>query len=302
VRVRLLVKRLAEGLLSASGAVGVARRRCRGRTLILAYHNVVPAGESPCGDRSLHLPQAAFAGHLDALMATHDVVPLADIDNEPCGKRPRVILTLDDAYRGAITVGVAELERRGLPATVFVAPGLFGGTTWWDRLSDPSAGGVLPAMRAAALSAHQGRFDRVMSAFGPGRSSLPSWAGIATEDEVLAAAASPGITLGAHTWSHPNLTALDTEDLANELASPLVWLRTVGQSATPWLAYPYGFTSPVVARAAAAAGYAGAFRIDGGWMAKEPAVWRRFDLPRLNVPSGLSLAGFRLRTAGMLTH
>jgi peptidoglycan/xylan/chitin deacetylase (PgdA/CDA1 family) len=301
---RTTAKYIAETLLTGIGIEHAALRVLRRRTLVLAYHNVIPGGERPCGDRSLHLPQGALAAQLDALLATHDVIPLAAIHDAPSGARPRVVLTFDDAYRGAVSVGTAEVVKRGLSATVFVAPGLFGTTTWWDRLADPATGAVLPSLRGASLSAHQGRGERVLKALGPGSGSLlPAWAEIATAEEVRAAAALPGITLGSHTWNHPNLAALDAHDLAAELARPLAWLLELGGRVLPWLAYPYGLTSPAVAQAAARAGYLGAFRIAGGWMPKvPPATAMRYDLPRMNVPSGVSLNGFRLRVAGLLAH
>ncbi len=54
-----------------------------------------------------------------------------------------------------------------------------------------------------------------------------------------------------------------------------------------------------MASAAAAAGYAAALRVDGGWI-PDPRAADRLDLPRLNVPAGVSRRGFELRTAGML--
>ena len=38
----------------------------------------MPQGEKIVGDRALHLPQQEFAAQLDALMTTHEVVPLDD--------------------------------------------------------------------------------------------------------------------------------------------------------------------------------------------------------------------------------
>jgi hypothetical protein len=67
----------------------------------------------------------------------------------------------------------------------------------------------------------------------------------------------------------------------------------------PWLTYPYGLSSPEAERVAAAEGYAGALRVSGGWMGPANAV-NRFALPRYNVPAGLSIRGFDLRTAGIL--
>ncbi len=299
-RARAGIKAPAEALAWAVGADAAALWLHRRRTLVLAYHNIVPDGELPCGDRSLHLPQAIFAAQLDALMETHEVIPLQALNDTPSGLRPRVILTFDDAYLGAATVGIAELEKRGLPATVFVAPGLLGTATWWDRLADPASGAVPPAARETALGAHAGRADSVTNALRPGAMRLPSWACVANEQEVLAAAARPNITIGAHGWGHANLTALDPDALGDELRRPLAWLRAAGPAATNWLAYPYGLTSRVVAQAAATAGYAGAFRSGGGWLAAGER-WRGtlHDLPRVNIPAGISPAGFRRRTAGL---
>jgi peptidoglycan/xylan/chitin deacetylase (PgdA/CDA1 family) len=294
---------VVEGALTAAGVDRLGLRAHRGRTLVLAYHNVVPAGERRCGERSLHLSCEAFAAQLDMLAASHDVVPLSAIDDEPRGARPRAIITFDDAYRGAITVGLAELERRAMPVTIFVAPGLFDTRTWWDRHADSAKGALATDVRDAALEDGRGLAEAVDAAAGRGNAALPEWAAIASEREVMRAATRPGVTLGAHTWSHANLTALDTEEIGTELERPMRWLNARSVVAQPWLAYPYGLMNSTVARVAASAGYAGAFRVDGGWLpagGSDPA--KRFSLPRMNVPGDISPAGFRLQTRGLLTR
>jgi peptidoglycan/xylan/chitin deacetylase (PgdA/CDA1 family) len=110
------------------------------------------------------------------------------------------------------------------------------------------------------------------------------------------AARYPGLNLGSHTWSHPNLTRLTDAELAEELTRPLGWLRERFPRVIPWLTYPYGLTDERVARATGRARYEAALRVDGGWFGPSPA---RFSLPRFNVPAGLSSAGFRLRLAGL---
>ena len=273
----------------------------RRRALVLAYHNVVPAGGAPAGERSLHLPQADFAAQLDALARTHDVVPLADLLRPaPAGARPRAAVTFDDAYRGAVTAGVAELARRGLPATVFVVSGrVGGGAFWWDALA---ADGVLPpGFRARALEEARGRDDEVRALarrLGLAASPVPAHALPADEAELRAAAAVPGITLASHSGSHPNLRRLPEVEVEAELAGPLEWLRArFGGAAVPWLSYPYGLGSPALARAAARAGYAGAVLVGGG---RTAAGGDPFAVPRVNVPAGVSPAGFALRAAGVL--
>ena len=114
----------------------------------------------------------------------------------------------------------------------------------------------------------------------------------------LALRAHQDLTLGSHSWGHPNLTCLSGQDLQDELTQPIRWLRDrwPGRS-IPWLAYPYGLESQGVRLAASTAGYRGGLRVTGGWSRDEG---NPFAFPRLNVSSGLSLNGFRARLAGFL--
>ncbi len=71
---------------------------------------------------------------LDDLAELADVVALEEMLNPPAvsgerpapSRRPRVAVTFDDAYRGAVTIAQDELTRHGFPSTLFVAPGLLG--------------------------------------------------------------------------------------------------------------------------------------------------------------------------------
>lgn len=300
--VRARLKAAAERLALDGGLAAASRARMRGGALVLAYHNVVPHGQAPAGDRSLHLPQAAFAAHLDALARTHDVVPLPALLGPPAGPRPRAAITFDDAYRGALTAGVAELAARGLPATFFVVAGRVGGEGfWWDALTPELRAAPPAGLRAEALGRGRGE-DAAVRAIARRRGvrgqALPAHAAPADEAELRAAAAVPGMTLGSHSWSHPNLARLPRADVERELRASLEWLRARFPAAfVPWLAYPYGLSSPEVARAAAECGYAGGLRIDGGWV--RGAV-DAFAVPRVNVPAGLSARGLALRAAGLL--
>jgi peptidoglycan/xylan/chitin deacetylase (PgdA/CDA1 family) len=283
--VRALLKRTAERLL-----VAFARnsRRMAGRSLVLAYHNVVQDFEADRGDRSLHLPLSVFREQLDLLEEHCRVVPLEQIvAGVSDAQRPTVAITFDDAYRGAVELGLPELLHRGLPATVFVAPGLLGvPVTWWDALGETGEGAGNE--RDRILSEEKGRH------LAPARVTLPSHYACATEGQVLDLARA-GIDLGAHTWSHPNLARLAPEDLEGELKRPLEWLRHRNVRSAI-LAYPYGITSPPVEAAAKAVGYVAAFRVQGGWISRTSDS--RWSLPRFNVPAGLSRAGFRLRLGG----
>jgi peptidoglycan/xylan/chitin deacetylase (PgdA/CDA1 family) len=279
------------------------RYRVRGKRLILAYHGIVPDGERPAGERTLFVTQHEFRAQLDVLAAIADVVPLDTIDAESQG-RPRVAITFDDAYRGAVNEGVRELAERGLPATIFVAPGLLEGQVfWWDELSEANST-LDDDVRHHALHRLRGASDLVRGWAAtirlPSSNRLPSYARTATLDELHAALRHGGLTIGSHSWSHSNLAVLSADEVSAEVERSLEWLRaTFGARAIPWLAYPYGLDSEEAQRLTAAAGYSGALRIRGGWHAASTVS--AFARPRLNIPAGLSLDGFRARVSGVMT-
>lgn len=284
---------------------GAQRPRCRraldamagsGGGVILSYHNVVAPQAPAWGDRSLHLALDDFRAQLDALQETHRVVSLREAAGPPSpGDRPRAAITFDDAYRGCLRLAVPELVARGLPATVFVPPGLLGGDGfWWDLLADPRRG--LPAVvRRRALERDRGRPP---AAGPPPHPDL----GPATERELSAALASPGLELGSHSWSHPNLKALEDDELRAELARPRAWLGThfPDRALTEHLSFPYGLWDERVAGAAWEEGYLYAYRVDGGAIQPFRGPAEPLVLPRVNVPAGVTLSGFRLRAAGLL--
>lgn len=294
-----LLKRGLEIGLGLAGVPALGRWRLRGRTAVLAYHNVVPAGQPVVGDRSLHLAQDRFAAQLDQLLASHDVVPLSQAFRSVEGARPRVAITFDDAYEGALIAGIPELTARGMPATVFVCPGrLDGHAFWWDRLAAATGGVLDPELRHRALDQYAGEDETIMSALGRGALSgdhLPPHARASTVDTVLAVARAPGITLASHGWSHAALPRLEPTVAERELSDSLEWLRRYAPGSEPLLAYPYGLASESVTEAALRCGYARAFLVRGGWVrgGENPLL-----LPRLNIPAGLSREGFALRLAG----
>ena len=304
---RARVKSLVELIALRSGGRLVGGLRRRGRVLILAYHNVVPHGEKACGDRSLHLPQRSFADQLDELLRDHDVVPLAELwRGPPVRDRPRAAITFDDAYLGTLTAGVEELSRRGIPGTVFVPPAFIGGRAfWWDELAE-SYDGLLPAdLRNRLLIDLAGDDERIRPwAASQGVSlsaSLPPWARAGTEADLRRAIEYSGLSLASHSWGHLNLAVVAPPQRRDELVRSKAWLEArFPQASVPWLSYPYGIDSPETRTAASEAGYVASVRIAGGRF--RPAVDPRYALPRLNVPAGLSQAGFALRAAGLLAR
>lgn len=305
---RSLLKHAAERVLVRLGLGAVSRRLNRGRTVVLAYHNIVPHGEAPCGDRSLHLPQEAFGRQLDLLGRTHDVVPLASLESAAdaggdVASRPRVAVTFDDAYRGALTAGLEELGRRDMPATVFAAPAMLGEEAfWWDLLAADAGGSVDDDVRDHALSVLRGRqADILRWARAEGLSRhrhVPDHARPASPGLLRSIAREPHVTLASHTWSHANLAALPSADAAREIAEAIQWFGAQELPFRRWLAYPYGLHSPA-ARKQARRSHSLAFTTSARLTARAPdPLPDPMQVPRVNVPSGASLARFQLVASG----
>lgn len=294
---RRVIKTAVETGATTTGLAAAMRRLRRDRVAILSFHNVVADAEAGRGDTSLHLPLSRFIQHVERLCQTHDVVDLETALASASRGRPRAAITFDDAYRGAVRLGLPELRRRGLPATVFVAPALLGESSlWWDELGDVQR--LDDATRTKAMTTHQGRLPAVREwAFGRGaRPVLPEDYGIASREE-LGAACGGTISVGAHSWEHACLPALTAADLRDDLERTMAWVRAFDGLSITWLALPYGEGTAATARTALEVGFDGVLEIRGG-LARVDS--QRASVPRINVPAGMSRRGLELRTSGVI--
>jgi peptidoglycan/xylan/chitin deacetylase (PgdA/CDA1 family) len=301
---RETAKSVLEQVLSL-GPSAVSRWLHRRRSLVLAYHNIVPECGTVSGDVSLHLPRARFAAQLDLLQKHCEVVSLQSLVEQTGthqGVRPRAAITFDDAYQGAVTAGVEELRDRRMPATIFVAPGLLDGRSfWWDDLVPEGSTSLPGQLREMALEALQGSDQKIRD--WARRNGLTERKGErhatgASLTELHKAMEFDGLTLAAHSWAHPNLSTVAPDALARELSYPMKWLRERFDRVLPYLAYPYGLGGAREATAAENLGYRASFRIDGGWLPLSGSSW---NLPRVNIPRGVSPHGFILRISGILS-
>ncbi len=296
---RTLRRALERGLVH-SGLASLRSKSLHPTAVILAYHNIVPGGEAAVGEGSLHLDQAEFGRQLDLVAETHEIVTLeAAFDQTTRGTTPRAVITFDDAYVGAVTAGFEEVTKRGLPATMFVPPGMLDDEGyWWDRLSDAGAS-LDQTVRNRCLVELRGRQADILAwatRAGVRLGSMPAHARPADEATLMRAARAPGIALGAHTWSHPNLGALELVEARAEIARSRAWLRERTDAVVDWVAYPYGIGQAGLL----GPDMRGGLRIDGGQAVRRGRERRPADdTPRVNVPRGMSLDGLRLRLAGV---
>jgi peptidoglycan/xylan/chitin deacetylase (PgdA/CDA1 family) len=312
---RAHVKKALEKTFAGSGLFALGARLHRRKVAILSYHNVVPDADPPLGDSSLHLPLSRLRAQLDVLVSRFHVVPLEDLVTGSAhpqtnvasgpgpgdGHRIRVAITFDDAYRGALELGLPEVTSRGLPATMFVCPGLLGGDGfWWDRLADPGSGVVPAPIRTHVLEALGGRQEEALAwARGEGMAIREMTRAYRPGTRAEVEEASASFSLGSHTWSHVNLATIPDGEARDELVRPLSWLRERGVEMPVTVSYPYGLSSKPVRDTAAGLGYAAGFLVEGGITAPGTVAESPFMIPRLNIPRGLSLEGFMARLSGV---
>ncbi len=300
---RALAKRLAERFTgSRAGAIALSWYG-RGKGVALGYHNVIPDDEPVTGDPSIHLKRSDFAAQVDEVARRCEVVSLESLlspgrDPDPGGPL-RVSFTFDDAYAGAIRVGLPLLMERGFPATVFVASGLMGGRAfWWDDLDlSPWDGARVPLRTLRGDEAKIREWAREQRI--PPRPQGPHQLSATWEELSDVVDTSRGlITLGLHTVTHPNLAELDDEAVRREVDGCRRDLEERGLLALPHLAYPFGLENPRLGEVLGTLGIEAAWRITGGALPASGVA--RFSLPRAVVPAGVSRHGFVLRLFGVV--
>lgn len=98
------------------------------------------------------------------------------------------------------------------------------------------------------------------------------------------------VTIEAHTVHHTDLPAVSYQQALDELITSKKTLQAETGSPVNFIAYPFGATDATVESAVQKAGYVGAL---GTWYAKAGAI--SFDMPRVRIPGGISLADFAIR-------
>jgi peptidoglycan/xylan/chitin deacetylase (PgdA/CDA1 family) len=283
-----LIRRSARDVLNTATNL-LPRATRNGDTLILAYHNVIRADESPAGDRSLHLPLWLFERQLDIVRREADVVPLLDVLTRDDARRRRVAITFDDAYVGACELGVPACIARGMPTTVFVAPALFGRFAPWDLLAQGAQWS--DADRYSFLWSERGQ--REVETIAPFPAAVEPWLRIASASQTAALSQQKGVTIGNHSFGHLNLGVLSDDELVSQLQDAEETLKAlVGRAYIPVLAYPYGIPPRSPQHSLPSASVMFGLCVSGGWY-KTGAARDPYHVPRLNVPSGITASGFR---------
>ncbi len=237
----------------------------RGRLLIFTYHRVLAAKDPLLPDE----PDASlFAQQMDWIGACCRVLPLPEAARRlRDGTLPEraACITFDDGYANNFDVALPILQKRGLPATIFIAvDAVRRGIMWNDfaiealRRAGPDAdlselglpAGALanPETRAATMTRAleelkyqpmTQRWDRAQELYEriTGSGTTPR---LMMSVETVGKLSKAGIDVGAHTVSHPILTKLPGEQARTEISDSYRWIHEVTGQAPQSFAYPNG--------------------------------------------------------------
>jgi len=245
-------------------AATLASRRGPGSLLVLIFHRVLPARDALLPDE----PDAAdFSAQMDLIERNFSVLPLrAAVQRLRSNSLPArsLCITFDDGYANNCEVALPILKARGIPATVFVAPGFLSGGRMFndtvieavrrapaelDLTREGFGRHALPddAARVRAISAilpvlkylpQAERLQRAATVAERVGAELPDDL-MMTEDQVRRLHRE-GIEIGAHTVNHPILANVDEITARREIVESKARLEEMIGARVSSFAYPNG--------------------------------------------------------------
>ncbi|MEZ4713580.1 MAG: polysaccharide deacetylase family protein [Caldilineaceae bacterium] len=266
---------------------------------------------------------AVFEAQMCYLAENYHAVSMHELAQVQMGGHtlpPRsVMVTFDDAYQDFAEVAWPIMQRYGLPAAVFVAtafPDQPARVFWWDRLEAATMQterrdelatplGDLPlAVPTQRLSAYKKLRDYIKT--------LPHEVAMAYVNQFCAELGGPpvvndvlgwdelrrlareGVTLGAHTQTHPLMNRIPVgEAVAEAVASQQDLEREIGP-VLPIFAYPNGSFSQEVVDGLRAEGFQMAFTTGPGANCLPATDWLRLRRNNISPKSNLTMLQARL--------
>jgi peptidoglycan/xylan/chitin deacetylase (PgdA/CDA1 family) len=267
---------VAKRVLHASGALHLSRQwRPTATAVILRYHSVgddhgpEPFYIAP----SLSIPRQGFDAQMRFLRERYRPTALDEIVEAIRTDRPlpagAVAVTFDDGYRDNYTHAFPVLRKFGIPATFYITTGCVedGEVLWTSKLRYYFMASSARALEVAALgaspldlgstAARHAIFERTIALIktlggargealfrevearlgvtdlGPLRRAMMTW------DEIQELSRG-GMTIGAHTITHPNLPGLPRQSAEAEILGSKIQLEEKIKVPVRHFAYPNG--------------------------------------------------------------
>jgi peptidoglycan/xylan/chitin deacetylase (PgdA/CDA1 family) len=297
---------------------------------VLTYHRVDRTdADALLAPGLISATPEAFEEQLFYLKTNYNPVSIADLlaAYENRCKLPSfsVMVTFDDAYRNFAEHAWPILKRQGVPVTLFVPTGYPDHperTFWWDRLHQALATiagqevvltplGSLPVgtanqrVKAYKLLRNYVKFlphEKAMAwvedfcgrlNLSPAENPVLGW-------NALRQLAQEGVTLGAHTRSHPLLNRIPLSEVEAEVRGSLEDLQREVGTVAPIFSYPSGGFDEQVIQVVKACGITLAFTTDNGLNDLRNINWLR--IRRINISQRAPLAVLRVRLLPVWTY
>ena len=308
---------------SGGGAILRAIPRWEG-LLVLNYHRIGEAAASPY-DRDLFSANAeSFDQQVAFLKKNADVISPGDISalrRRATGRS--LLITFDDGYRDNYDLAFPILKRHGIPATFFICTGLLDRRHlgWWDEVAwmlratekvEIPANSWLPdglSLRSAperddAIGAALLAYKRLPGdQTTPFLNALRETSGLRRQPgdasnlwmtwDMVRELRDAGMTIGAHTDTHPLLGRLTPEQQEHEILTSRDRLATELGGAPKSFAYPVGKTGAyniATKRLLQEADFSYGFNFLGG---HQPfSTFDAYDVRRSQVGHGMSMPVF----------
>ncbi len=255
---------LTSGVLRGLGSA-LSRTSQGSKLTILIYHRVLEQPDSLLADEP---DRDLFAIQMEALASHFRVLPLDEaVQRLAAGElEPRsACVTFDDGYEDNYTIALPVLRDAGLSATFFVATGFIdGGRMWNDSVIEAvrrfDSGRVdleRFGLGELTLTDVQSRRDALEALLTKTKYLPPAeratiatdiaalagvpadWSPMMTSEQV-AGLSRAGMTIGAHTVSHPLLSTLDDEAARAEVERSKADLESIIGGEVSLFAYPNG--------------------------------------------------------------
>lgn len=316
------LKRAARNVLAAWPARAMLRTLAlRGRPVtMLCYHTLGPDQEGP--DAWTVLRTGDFLAQLAILREGYDIVSLdAALATGPGhAGRPRAVLTFDDGETGLHRHLLPVIEAERVPVTVYVATRQIetGRPYWFDRLMGalqgpctvdlrdeglgvwtlPAAPGasrwltlsdLLDTLKQVDPSRRESLTEKILMEHAP--PPAPPALGPMTRGELAELAASPWVTIGAHSHCHNLLDQIPPAEARDSMAQSRALLESWTGREVAHFAWPNGNHTAELRRIAAELGFRSATALGGLWRhGADP-----FAIPRLAIGRYDDAVRFRLR-------
>ncbi len=305
--------------MSLAGADRWSRGFAQGRGAILTLHHVRPfIGDAFSPNALLEITPEFLDLALALIKAEgYEIVPLDALLaslSEPPRDRFQIALTFDDGYRDNRDHALPVLARHEAPWTLFVTTGFADATAplWWIDLENAirvlpriemTLAGAPTRFETADAAGKQIAFDTIYRALRAGpepelRLAIGRLVGISgidslattralcmSWDELRKLAATPGLTIGAHTLTHPMLAKHPFTLAAREMLESKTRIEFQLGRAVSHFAYPVGDPTSAGAREfqmARDAGFAAAVTTRPGHLFAEHAA-HPHALPRISL-------------------